>query len=290
MSNAMEQSHGRMKFLEAAARLEPRILEDLKAGPLQVLLRLKPEWDVRNPLLSTGPMPTETELLPRSLKALAFAEYLFEQERIVRRKAHKAWSELTLKALDLPKWSELREQVLGWAVKWHVNEKWCIEQSLHTLVLWVTRNVDRWPLDWPLWHAWKPNRYSRLAPTLKLEAWDPRVATETQYKAVIRQEVKSQLEKKLKEHCDAIRVLPGFSEPQEIRSPEKFLRLAGFQINGWSYENIADAENLELRTVEQQIQDLGGYIGLTLRDRSKSDFTQTGGRILAAMKKASRRR
>jgi hypothetical protein len=76
--------------------------------------------------------------------------------------------------------------------------------------------------------------------------------------------------------------------PREFRNSYQFYWLAGYQVCGWSRKRIGDAMGLDSdRTVGQALENLGRFIGLTLRRHQDYDDAQTVEIIRQALHRAA---
>jgi hypothetical protein len=191
------------------------------------------------------------------------------------------------------RFGDLRKSLLGWAQKWRLTDRWCLDWALETLWFWQqVEEEDRRARDArgeistsaasaastpDGWHSWHGGRKPFSAPPLKppiAVGWNP--AEETHLAFVER--IRSLWEEYLRRYCDDVEKIAreaGFTErTTEIREPHHFLWLAGFQVRGWSAGAIAEAVGVVTpRGVQKAIADLAKSIGLTRRERSRSKET-----------------
>ncbi len=266
-------------FLEAVADLAPEALKSLHAGPYQILAKMSwPKAFQKKP----SNLPTKANAIKSELRILSAA-------------AQAARSETIRKAMEQrPQFPALRQSIDQWAKEWNLTGGWCKESALTTIIWWRLRNSPnrRWypslyAHDNPLQNA-PPFKFA--FPTVDLDPPDPRVEVEAQYKRKLLRQFNKQVKvarTRVVEECEKYLLQiwsAGKTKSMELQKPVQFLWLAGFQVRGWSYYQIAKSYGKsDKSSIRKQIKKLAGSIGLKLRSPLKNDHTQDAQTITDAM-------
>lgn len=166
-----------------------------------------------------------------------------------------------------------------WAQLYNFMDEWCLQW---VLLRWAERwalehDGDSWP---PIPEAWShvdrpttppPVRRPRLPPLRWLPFFAPREEMELLYKDYL-DEVEARYRRR------------GYSSTRELRQPDHFAWLAGYQVRGWSKNRIAEAAGVSRTAVINGINASAESIVLTLRPATKNDSTQTTEIIRTALK------
>lgn len=182
---------------------------------------------------------------------------------------------------------ELREALEKWASQFSISAEWVLEQALATLDLWRQYpDMLEWePLEWGCIDVgegfWTPKPPDPIG-TFKF-AWDP--AAETRARA--RERIQKAFAEALEEYLNRIEAFfeahpDGWRRAIEKRARDQdqtrhFRWLAYYLVKGWSYAEIARAENpgadedyeavLESKVIQKAVRDTAELIGIELPDR-----------------------
>ncbi len=219
----------RSRFLEAVRKHAPEVLEDLQAEPLELEMRIA---------------TTETLSIPRTWQDLVQAVEGGDSNLV-----------------------SLRDAVLAWSRRWHVDVDWCRDQALWTLMRW-----ERVPADDPAHTTWSLERGSQFQPVVRgwppfrfyHAPWDPTDTSRT----IAAQAIRSAFEQKLAHYLDSVEEAAqasGMRSTPEKRSDDHFAWLARYQIGGESFERLAKDVFRDRRTVAAGIKDAARLIDLPLR-------------------------
>ncbi len=188
------------------------------------------------------------------------------------------------------------QAVAKWAQRWHLDTDWCRKYALVTLWSWRNADSQHW-----CFHddgVWEP-KFETLKPRWPdIYPWDPVRQARGEYVAEAMMAAKAALES----YCGRVEAearVRGLKKTVNKRQQLHFYWLAGFQVRGWSCQQIFEAhgkyrrrtaqakdEHVE-RTVEIAVEGLARMIGLTLRPVKDYDRSQTAGKIRRALDAAN---
>ena len=219
----------RSRFFEAVRTHAPQVLEDLRAEPIDLVVRIATTEEISIP---------------------------------------PVWQDL-IEAVESsdPDLVALHDVVLGWSHRWHLDTDWCRDQALRTLIMWTTVPVDdpartTWSLErgslfQPVLRGWPPFRFYH-AP------WDPTFTSRTTAVKALHDAFDQKLAQYLNSVEDAAMAM-GMQSTPEKRTDDHFAWLARYQIGGESFDRLAKDVFRDRRTVAAGIKAAARLIGLPLR-------------------------
>jgi hypothetical protein len=173
----------------------------------------------------------------------------------------------------------LRRSLLDWARVWHLEEEWCLQHALTTMLDW-----HHFPLDLKNL-KWQQGGGSWMVPLTENErrfvfehpGWEPTY----DYRKSIKQEIIQMFNQHLNVYLDRMESLVrerGYIKTKSKNEPEHFEWLACFQVKGMSYAEIKDkfkpqaSSQMKIylsddtKAIRKAINDVAKYIGLQLRN------------------------
>jgi len=183
-----------------------------------------------------------------------------------------------------PRFDRYISAVRKWGKRWHLVEPWCFEYAMHTAWSWTTGDSQQ---KWCFLHdeALAPSFATGRINWPDVGNWDPVRQTRIDFLDDAMKFVRAAIES----YCDKIEEdvrTAGLSKARPKREINHFYWSAGYQVRGWSCQQIADAENKTRRSVEEPVKALAASIGLNLRESKNYDSGQTETVIREALRRA----
>lgn len=227
---ALSTADARARFLVAVRRIVPQVLADLAGHPPEIFKMTEAEVDVSN---------------------------------------YRSWPALTVAADDVPAARELREAVLTWSRRYHLNAEWCLERALQTLRAW-----HRLPADSRLRSEWDHEAVTIFLPvsvdqrrfTFTHPGWE--LTTDNVTRAELERVVRAAFEAHLSDYLDSMETLAhaaGMERTPQKRRLDHFDWLVYYQVERWSHQEIAEEAGVDRTTVRDGLKTTAREIGLRLR-------------------------
>ncbi|MDP9469936.1 MAG: hypothetical protein M3Q71_04600 [Chloroflexota bacterium] len=251
-------------FLEAAAEVQPQILDDLAGEPLQVYKEvLRVRLDSARDFLPSDPGDLKDyaatwEAVDYMDRWATWEDFLSELHTFIQR----GW--------DIDHGS-LKVSIERWAGRWNLGEvDWVKTTGLRTLAAWAV--VPSMPRGWrhgetPVVDVIQPEKHPFQ---LMTQGWDPTLETRDQAKRRIRRAFEERLAAHLEEIEGQVPVSGFVLTPTKRGGDDHWRWLAQQVILRWTYERIADEagnqreDTLDIASVYQAVSKAAALAGLPL--------------------------
>lgn len=182
-----------------------------------------------------------------------------------------------------PRFDRFISAVKKWGRRWHLTESWCLEYAMHTALSRTTGDSPKkWCFVWD--GALAPSFATGRIHWPDVGNWDPVRQTRIDFVAHAMAFAKAAIESYCNKIEEDVRTA-GLSKARPKREINHFYWSAGYQVLGWSCQQIADAENKTRRSVEEPVKALAASIELNLRESKNYDSGQTEAVIRAALRR-----